>query len=118
MVGGIQLDPVVGRVGTEALHDRAGIVLGHGLEDHVGCPEERVDRPLAIVGDGFRKREEGAVERRGRIDGEQRLQSRHSSAVVISARMFRSIISSAESARWGWMWATASRGTVTRKWRT
>ena len=40
---------------------------------------------------------------------------RAAAASVISARMLISIIFSAASARSAWMWATASRGTVTPK---
>ena len=73
VVGGVEVDPVGGGVGSEAEGDRARIVFFDLLEDQVRRAEQGVDRlsvgALDRVGQGV----EGAVEHRGQVDGEQGL---------------------------------------------
>ena len=72
VVGRVELDAVVRRLGAEAQDDGARRLALDDLEDEVGRAEQRVDGPPAGVGDGLGQREERAVQQRGAVDGEQR----------------------------------------------
>jgi hypothetical protein len=77
VVGRVELDAVVGGLLAEAQDHGPGRVLLDGLEHEVGDAEQRVDRRALVIGDGLGQRVEGAVEQRGRVDGEQRTGHRH-----------------------------------------
>ena len=68
VVGGVALHPVCGRVGPEAAHRRAGILLLRDGQDRVHRPQQSVHRPAVGALDRVGEGEEGPVEQVRRVD--------------------------------------------------
>jgi hypothetical protein len=73
VVGRERLDAVLARLGAEAEHDGARVVLLHAPQDLVDGAEQRVDRVAVVVGDRVGQREERAVEQRRGVADQQGL---------------------------------------------
>ena len=70
VVAGVELDPVLGRFGTEAEDDGARSVSLDLAQDQIGGAEQRVDRIAVAPLDRVGKGKERAVEQRRGVDCE------------------------------------------------